>query len=200
MGKPRRDQHEEAAVVKKSLAYLRQHHVGLLALFLALSGTAYAATLPSNSVGTRQLKDNAVTSAKVKNRSLQSRDFKAGQLPRGRRGETGPRGPAGATGATGARGPQGPQGAAGRNGATNVTVRNSVAVTIATMTTQSATAECAAGERAVGGGGVTGSDNATLTDSHPIGTATSPSGWQVTYRNLTTNADTISATVVCAAP
>ncbi len=119
-------------MVKKSLAYLRQHHVGLLALFLALSGTAYAATLPSNVVGTRQLKDNAVTSAKVKNRSLLSRDFKAGQLPRGRRGATGPRGPAGATGATGARGPQGSQGAAGRNGATNVTVRNSAAVTIAT--------------------------------------------------------------------
>jgi Collagen triple helix repeat (20 copies) len=190
-------------VGKKSLAYLRQHHVGLLALFLALSGTAYAATLPSNIVGTRQLKNSAVTSAKVKNRSLLSRDFKAGQLPRGRQGATGPTGPRGRTGATGSRGPQGPQGpqgVAGRNGATNVTVRNSTSVAIAAGATQSATAECAAGERAVGGGGVATSDNATLTDSLPTGSGTSPSGWQVSYRNLTMMPDTISATVVCAAP
>jgi hypothetical protein len=184
-------------VVKKSLAYLRQHHIGLLALFLALSGTAYAAALPGNSVGTRQLKNDAVTSAKVKSRSLLRQDFKAGQLPRGRRGATGPRGPAGATGPEGR---QGPQGVAGRNGATSATVRNSASVAIAAGTTQSATAECAAGERAVGGGGVTGSANATLTDSHPTGSPTSPSGWQASYRNLTATADTISATVVCAAP
>jgi hypothetical protein len=41
--------------------------VSLLALFLALGGTTYAATsLPKNSVGTKQLKKNAVTSPKIK--------------------------------------------------------------------------------------------------------------------------------------
>jgi hypothetical protein len=43
--------------------------VSLLALFVALSGGAYAALqIPSNSVGTRQLKNGAVTLKKI-NRS-----------------------------------------------------------------------------------------------------------------------------------
>ena len=71
--------------------FLRQHAIALLALFIALSGTGYAASsklLPANSVGTRQ----------VINHSLLKRDFKRGQLPRGPRGFDGP------TGADGQRG------------------------------------------------------------------------------------------------
>ena len=60
--------------------------VACLALTIALGGTSYAAvTLPRSSVGTAQLKRNAVTSVKVKNRSLLAIDFKRGQLPRGAR-------------------------------------------------------------------------------------------------------------------
>jgi hypothetical protein len=70
--------------------------VALLALFVALAGTSYAALkLPKNSVGTRQIRNNAVTSAKVKNRALLAKDFKKGQLHAGPRG---PRGPKGDTG------------------------------------------------------------------------------------------------------
>jgi hypothetical protein len=77
-----------------------------LALTLALGGSAYAATsLPSNSVGTKQLKNNAVISSKVSNGSLLARDFKTGQLPRGPKG---PKGDKGATGAKGAKGAAGP--------------------------------------------------------------------------------------------
>jgi len=86
--------------------------VALLALFVALSGASYAAvSLPRNSVGSKQIRDNAVISPKVRNGSLLAEDFKAGQLPRGERGEkgeTGERGPAGSQGATGAEGPRGP--------------------------------------------------------------------------------------------
>jgi hypothetical protein len=57
-------------------SYLRRHHVGMLALFLALSGTAYAATLPRNSVGTAQLKRNAVTAQKVKKNAVTSPKIK----------------------------------------------------------------------------------------------------------------------------
>ena len=57
-------------------SYLRRHHVGMLALFLALSGTAYAATLPRNSVGTAQLKKNAVTAPKIKKNAVTSRKIK----------------------------------------------------------------------------------------------------------------------------
>jgi hypothetical protein len=86
-----------------------------VALLLALGGVSYAATvLPRNSVGTAQLRNNAVTSAKVKNRSLRAVDFARGQLPRGARGPIGPtgsRGPTGPAGATGQRGPTGSSGA-----------------------------------------------------------------------------------------
>lgn len=83
--------------------YLRQHHVALIALFIALGGVSYAATrLPKDSVGTRQLIANAVISGKVKDGSLLKRDFRAGQLPRGATG------PAGPTGLTGDEGPPGP--------------------------------------------------------------------------------------------
>jgi hypothetical protein len=103
--------------MKTFLRYLRQHHLGLAALFVALGGTSYAAvTLPRNSVGANQLRANSVTSAKVKDRSLTAKDFKSGQLPAGEKGATGatgpqgPQGPAGANGAPGATGDQGPAG------------------------------------------------------------------------------------------
>lgn len=83
------------------VSYLGQHHIGLLALFIALSGTAYAATLPRNSVGPSQIKANAVRSSEVKNRSLVATDFKLGQLPAGPTGQTGPTGHTGQTGQTG---------------------------------------------------------------------------------------------------
>ena len=80
--------------------------IACLALLIALGGTGYAAlVLPANSVGTAQLKLNAVTSAKVKNGSLLRADFKAGQVPGG---AAGPAGPAGAAGAAGPAGPAGP--------------------------------------------------------------------------------------------
>ena len=46
--------------------------ISLIALFVALGGTSYAAinALPKNSVGTKQLKKNAVTGAKIKNHAV----------------------------------------------------------------------------------------------------------------------------------
>jgi hypothetical protein len=68
--------------------------VACLALVVALGGTGYAAiAIPRNSVGAVQLKDNAVTAAKVKNFSLVRQDFRPGQLPVGARGPAGPAGP-----------------------------------------------------------------------------------------------------------
>ncbi len=51
---------------KPFLRYIGQHHWGMLATFIALGGTAYAASsLPANSVGTRQLRRGAVTLTKI---------------------------------------------------------------------------------------------------------------------------------------
>jgi hypothetical protein len=83
--------------------------IALVALFVALGGTGYAAlNIANNSIGTKQLKRgavknpdlaaNSVTGPKVKRRSLNSSDFKANSLPRGPQGEQGPVGPPGATG------------------------------------------------------------------------------------------------------
>ena len=75
--------------------------IASLALFMAMSGTGYALSLPKASVGAKQLKRGAVTAKKVKNGSLLETDFKAGQLPAGPQGPSGPAGPRGATGAPG---------------------------------------------------------------------------------------------------
>lgn len=77
-----------------------------LALLVALGGTGIAAvtSVPRSSVGTPQLKNNAVTTAKVRNRSLLAVDFAPGQIP------AGPAGPQGAAGPAGPAGPQGPAG------------------------------------------------------------------------------------------
>lgn len=66
-----------------------------LALVVALGGTSYAAI---------KLPKNSVTSVQVKDRSLLKKDFKTGQLPRGKTGKDGPQGPPGAPGAPGASG------------------------------------------------------------------------------------------------
>jgi hypothetical protein len=89
--------------------------IATLALFLALGGGAYAALkLPKKSVGAKQLKPNAVRSAKVKDASLLRSDFKPGELPTAQEGPKGDRGDAcpstdpacrGAKGDTGDRGP-----------------------------------------------------------------------------------------------
>ena len=73
--------------------------VSSLCLFLLLGGGAYAATkLAKNSVGTKQLKNGAVTAAKIKGGSLLASNFAAGQLPKGEKGEKGERGERGEPG------------------------------------------------------------------------------------------------------
>ena len=101
----------------KAVSYLRRHHLALLALFVALGGTAYAATaLPARSVGARQLRTGAVTSKAVKDRSLRRRDLARGALVPGPKGETGLTGPAGAAGAAGTPGEPGAPGQPGAPG------------------------------------------------------------------------------------
>jgi hypothetical protein len=91
--------------MRRLQCYLRQNALACVALFIALGGVSYAAALPRDSVGSQQIKKNAVTSEKVRNGSLKALDFATGELPRG---AVGPKGDSGAKGDAGPAGPAGP--------------------------------------------------------------------------------------------
>jgi hypothetical protein len=75
----------------------------LLALFIALGGASYAAIkVPANSVGTKQVKNRAITTRKLDRKVLTSL-----------RGATGPQGLQGSQGSPGPQGVQGPKGDTG---------------------------------------------------------------------------------------
>ena len=93
--------------MKKLLARLARQSpamiVAMLALFVALTGTAVATT--SALITGKQIANNSITGADVKNKSLTPKDFKGSV--RGPRGLRGPAGPAGAAGAKGDKGDPG---------------------------------------------------------------------------------------------
>jgi hypothetical protein len=60
--------------------------IACLALFVALGGAAVAAGLAKNSVGTKQLKPNAVTAAKIKNGAVNSHKLAHGAVVAGKLG------------------------------------------------------------------------------------------------------------------
>jgi hypothetical protein len=63
--------------------YLRRHHIALLALFVALGGTSYAAvSLPKASVGTDQLKARSVSTLKVQPGAITSKRLENGSVAR----------------------------------------------------------------------------------------------------------------------
>ena len=138
--------------------------VASIALFVALGGGAYAAiTLPAGSVGTKQIRDDAVRSAQVKSRSLLASDFKLGQLPTGLRGAqdhgsargAGPARGAGSTGAPGATGPVGPQGEPGTSATAGapVAIVRTAGPSAGNPSFSLAACEDHSPERATGGGG-----------------------------------------------
>jgi hypothetical protein len=115
--------------------------ISTIALFLALSGGAYALTLPRNSVrakqiarnavGASEIKRSAVRSAEVKNFTLLGNDFKPGEIPAG---------------------PAGPAGKDGVNGAANVAYRSANTAPMAQGQYGKISVGCDSGERLIGGG------------------------------------------------
>lgn len=57
--------------MKVVLDYARRHHVGLLALFVALGGTSYATV----KIGSAEVRNGALTGADVRNGSIGKRDL-----------------------------------------------------------------------------------------------------------------------------
>jgi hypothetical protein len=184
--------------------------VACLALIVALGGTSVAAVsqlVPRNSVGPRQLqfgavtgpkiRNNAVTSAKVANRSLLRADFAPGQIPAGPTGPTGPAGPAGAAG------PAGPAGVVG-----TITVRTaSIAIAGGTTEdgayeTERVTRNCESNERAISAG-TSWSDDAAdrelvTSELEPqLNASNQPVGFLAAGGNDSGNSSTFTVHVLC---
>ena len=91
--------------------------IACLALAISLSGVGYAASvLPRNSVGTAQLRNDAIASSKIRNGSLLGVDLGPLQPPAGPPGPTGAKGDPGARGNKGDKGDRGDKGALGEIG------------------------------------------------------------------------------------
>jgi Collagen triple helix repeat (20 copies) len=103
-------------MLRRSASYIARHHVALLALFVALGGTSFAAgnaVLARNSVGTRQVIDGSLQTNDLSSKARTALKGKTGL--RGATGVPGAPGATGSPGATGATGPQGPRGAPGQS-------------------------------------------------------------------------------------
>jgi hypothetical protein len=173
--------------------------VAFVALLVALGGTSYAALkLPRNSVGSAQIKKNAVTSSKVKARSLRLSDFSTSTRS-ALDGERGPQGPKGDVG------PPGPPGSGtGPTGALTITYRTAPG-TVGPATgpaddrqsTLSApvTAQCAAGEHATGGGAtLSATQQMAVVESAP---SAGGNGWTVRVVNDEVPGQTFTVVAAC---
>jgi hypothetical protein len=95
-------------MTRRLVAHIRSQWLGALALFLVIAGgVAYAASLPRNSVGSREIKNESVKGIDVKRNALGGQEIAEDSLTLPE-GPTGPPGPRGATGPTGPMGDAGP--------------------------------------------------------------------------------------------
>ena len=173
------------------------------AVFIALGGSSYAAVqLSKDSVRSKHIKNgqvkgpdlatNAVNTRSVKNGSLLSSDFKAGQAPAGARGDRGLTGLTGTSGVSGyvICGP-GPCDSFG-----------TYTMTTNPNTTAEGAVYCPAGKRALGGGPSFNSDPAAtfVTRSGPTESGAGLSGWSVQVRTGGNGmtAGLVSVRVICA--
>ena len=162
-----------------------------------LGHAAGSLVVGKNSVGTAQLKKDAVTGPKVKNGSLTAADFKAGTLqpgPAGPKGDKGDAGPKGDPGAAGAKGDNGDRGPAGPSGISGYRVYLSNSMTLNPGKTASAIAVCPTGKKALGGGFQL-SPGATATFSS---TGANNDAWIVEARNDSAVQGWVQAVVICA--
>ncbi|HEX8121980.1 MAG TPA: hypothetical protein VF549_12015 [Solirubrobacteraceae bacterium] len=152
--------------------------IAFLALCVALSGVAYAASLGPDTVGPIELKEPSVGTEQVKNRSLRRADFAKNQIPRG------------------------PRGRQGKPGATNVVERHASGDDVPAGEIRSVTVRCEGDERATGGGGGFAgppTTNDKLVESIPVGDAP-PSSWRITLFNGAERPRQPVAYIICAAP
>ena len=171
--------------------------VALLALFVALGGSSYAAIkvgsrqIADNSVRSKDIRNNDIRSADVRNGTLLAKDFRRGQLPSGQPGPQGPAGPKGDQGSTGVLG----------------VYRSTLPISLAASGIVRVAPQCNSGDRATGGGYFL--NTSALSDAQievevysngpdTTGNNQSPPGWDIGIRNKTTTARSGFAFAVCA--
>jgi hypothetical protein len=166
--------------------------IALLALFVALGGSAVAASL--------------ITSKQIQDGTIQTKDISK----KARTALSGKPGPAGQQGLQGVPGPKGETGAAGKDGANGVDafgtlkyVRNTCSVPEGTQ--GSCTATCPDGLRPVGGGGGGHggyTEHMEVNASQPNPADGNATGWTAWFDNNpdsgATGSDLVSAYAICA--
>jgi hypothetical protein len=170
--------------------------IACLALAVSLSGVGYAATaVPRNSVGTAQIRNNAIVGLKVKDGSLLAADFRPGEVPAG---PAGPKGDKGDAGDRGTKGDKGDKCDPGLPGTSGYSVRQAVSGPLTTNAFTSVTALCASGKVVGGGGNVNGvypdGHAASIIKSEPNNTNT---GWTVTMANPGNVPSNLVAIAIC---
>lgn len=139
--------------------------IATVALVAATTGTATAAGVIDGS----KLLGNSVTSAKVKNGSLQTKDLSA-SARNSLRGQTGPQGPQGTKGDKGdpgEKGDKGPKGDTGAPGVSGHQIYNSIHVLLGSTSGATFTATCPSGKRVLGGGVITFNKKVQVLSSYP---------------------------------
>ncbi|MEA2210176.1 MAG: hypothetical protein QOF83_124 [Solirubrobacteraceae bacterium] len=173
--------------------------VSIIALIVALGGTAYAGGLVGkNSVGTKQLRKNAVTTAKIHNGAITAKKLKKGLLvPHAQRADF-------ANGASAAftAGRASSADTAGSAGAlTGVNVVRSAATINPTRQQTFVQANCKPGQFVVGGGAWTdGTVNESVNSSWPTrqaATDTAPDAWGVWMNNNEPSDNLVYAYAIC---
>ena len=204
--------------------------VAYLALFVALSGSAYAAAtisgadIRNNSVTGADIRQNSLTGDDVRQNSITGEDVRqssitasdirqstvtGGDIRDGTLAAEDFKAGTLLKGDPGAPGVKGDTGAPGANGATNVTLVTSEAVVVNTLQ-NSALATCPAGQRATGGG--IGSNNANgvnVNQSGPVDsqlnfdladTGDVPIGWFGRAQSTGQGDTTLYVYAICASP
>ena len=171
--------------------------ISTLCLLLLLGGgTAYAASrLGKESVGTRQLRKEAVTPAKLSK--------KAKAALSGPAGPTGPAGPIGAQGPAGTRGEQGIPGIRGIQGSPGISNYQVVIGTLVAssgggINLDSAYAYCPPGTNPLGGGFSSGGENNTIYVRYDQPSGANPGAWYVQTTSAKEPVYTITPYAVCA--
>jgi hypothetical protein len=171
-------------MLRKGLGFARNNVIGLLALFVALGGTTYAATRSSGGTLHACVGGNGSLTLVKAGKHCGKGEHAVAWNQKGPAGPVGPQGPGGTNGSNGAN---------GTNAASKVVVRSTTVAIAGAGAPFSGDVQCDTGERATGGGAgrgyqqPTSSTDRMLLRSYPLDAAgheatggETPTGWSVT--------------------